>query len=176
MHTRVPLATLNVVGGLAILASYAVAFQHPPGVRDALWGGVPDALRPLYTASMLAAALGYFPMTQLFVFGEPASPGAASPRHQRLVLLAYAALLVPSAMWLPMTVELILAPSAWLWWSVRVVLLTVAAGTIALWLFALRHARASTDWHRWLPLAGASFLAMQTVVLDAIVWPAFYPR
>lgn len=175
MRVRLPLAALNVVGGIAVLASYALAFQHPPNVRDALWGGVPDALRPIYTGSMLAAAVGYFPMTHLFVFGAPAYPGAESPRHDRGLLLAYGALLVPSAMWLPLTVEMILAPTAWLWILVRVVLFAVAAGTITLLVFTLRHARASSAWHRWLPCAGASALVLQTAVLDAIVWPAFYP-
>jgi hypothetical protein len=175
MSLRVALAILNVVGGVGVLVSYTLAFQHPPEVRDALWGGVPAAIQPVYTASMLAAALGYFPMTHLFVLGTPAYEGASTQAHARALFLAYAALLVPSAMWLPMTIELILAPSLGLWWLVRLVLFAVAAGTLTLLLFTWRHARASKAWHRWLPVAGAAALALQTVVLDALVWPAFYP-
>jgi hypothetical protein len=173
MKRRLPLALLNVVGGVAVLASYALAFGHPPAVRDALWGGVPLALQPVYTASMLAAALGYFPMTWLFVAGEPAYAAARAPHHDRSMLAAYAMILIPSALWLPLTIELILAPSAWLYAIVRLVLFAVALGAIAVLVRTAQHARASQSRLRALPLVGACAFALQTVVLDALVWPAF---
>ena len=40
--------TLIVVGGIAVLGSY-VWGVGAPGVGAALWGGVPESLRPLYT-------------------------------------------------------------------------------------------------------------------------------
>jgi uncharacterized membrane protein YGL010W len=166
---------LNVVGGTAVLASYASAFRHPPEVRDALWGGVPTALQPVYTASMLAAALGYFSMTWLFVFGKPAYPDARRPHHDRAMLAAYGLILGPSARWLPLTVELILAPNALLYWLVRLVLFGVAAGALIVLVRTAQHARAGKGALRWLPLAGALAFCLQTVVLDALVWPAFYP-
>lgn len=174
MKPRAPLALLNVVGGIAVLASYALAFRHPPEVRDALWGGVPATLQPLYTASMLAAALGYFPMTWLFVAGAPAYPAARTPCHDRTVLLAYAAILVCSALWLPLTVELILAPSLLLYWVVRLVLFGVAGGALFVLARTAQHARDGQGSARWLPVVGALAFCLQTVVLDALVWPAFY--
>ena len=42
------LAILNLLGGLAVLSSYALLFSYPPAVRSGLWGGVPEGLRPLY--------------------------------------------------------------------------------------------------------------------------------
>ena len=175
MKLRLPLALLNVVGGAAVLASYALAFRHPPAVRDALGRAVPPSLQPLYTASMLAAALGYFPMTWLFVFGEPAYDAARAPSHERSMLAAYAMILVPSALWLPLTIELILAPSAWLYVIVRLVLFAVALGAIGVLVRTAQHTRAAEGAARWLPLAGALAFCLQTVVLDALVWPAFYP-
>lgn len=172
---RAPLAALNVVGGLAVLASYALAFRQPPEVRDALWGGVPTALQPVYTASMLTAALGYFPMTWLFVFGQPAYADARRPHHDRAMLAAYGLILGPSALWLPMTVELILAPNVLLYWLVRAILFGVAIGSSIVLVRTAQHARAAEGAARWLPLVGAAAFCLQTVVLDALVWPAFYP-
>jgi hypothetical protein len=58
---RRSLLALNVIGGTAVLASYVVGLGAVPG--DALWGGVPESLRPLYTVNMFLAAAGYFLFT-----------------------------------------------------------------------------------------------------------------
>lgn len=170
-----PLAILNVVGGLAVLGSYVLAFACSPAVRDGLWGGVPEALRPLYTVSMLLAAAGYFPFTWLFVFGTPAYAAAAEPDHDRAMLAIYALVLVPSALWLPMTAWLIEAPSTLLFWAVRLVLFSVAAGALAIAVRAAQHGWSRRTLASWLPFAGAVPFFFQTAVLDAVVWPLFYP-
>ncbi|MGH7893708.1 MAG: hypothetical protein ACREQL_03520, partial [Candidatus Binatia bacterium] len=57
-HKR-SLLWLNAVGGIAVLGSYWYGFAtaRDPG---ALWGGVPEWMKPAYTVSMLTAAVGYF--------------------------------------------------------------------------------------------------------------------
>ena len=47
---------INVVGGIAVLGSYVHGIVTNPLTRGEVWGGVPEALQPLYTASMLSAA------------------------------------------------------------------------------------------------------------------------
>jgi hypothetical protein len=170
-----PLAVLNVVGGLAVLGSYVLAFAYSAAVREGLWGGVPDALRPLYTVSMLLAAVGYFPFTWLFVFGRPAYEAAKAPGHDRTMLGIYALVLVPSSLWLPMTAWLIEAPSALLFWAVRLVLFLVAAGALAIVVRTAQHGWRRGTLAGWLPFAGAVPFFFQTGVLDALVWPYFYP-
>ena len=34
--------------------------RYSPAIRVGLWGGVPEALQPLYTITMLRAAAGHF--------------------------------------------------------------------------------------------------------------------
>jgi hypothetical protein len=74
-----------------------------------------------------------------------------------------------------MTVELILAPNVLLYWLVRAILFGVAIGSSIVLARTAQHARAAAGATRWLPLAGALAFCLQTVVLDALVWPAFYP-
>ena len=55
--------SINVVGGVAVLGSYADGLLSHPGDGAALWGGAPQEVRSLYAAGMLLAALGYFAFT-----------------------------------------------------------------------------------------------------------------
>ena len=58
---------INVLGGSAVLASYAYGLASNPLTRGDVWGGVPETLRPFYTVTMLLAAAGYFAFSY-FVF------------------------------------------------------------------------------------------------------------
>ena len=64
---------INLLGGAAVLGSYAHGLATHPEGGEALWGGVLPQLRPLYTAGMLLAALGYLAFTYfLLVHLDPA--------------------------------------------------------------------------------------------------------
>ena len=160
---------LNVVGGSAVLASYVWGVTAP-GVGAALWGGVPEALRPLYTVNMFAAATGYFFFTAVVLrrLVRDDDPRFAARMHR-----CYAAVLIASALWVPLTAVMLQAPSALVWALVRLDLFVVAAGTLGLFELVLRRGAASAR-ERWLALLGLLPFALQTVVLDALVWPAFF--
>jgi hypothetical protein len=167
---------LNVLGGIAVLGSYAHGFvAHAANVGE-VWGGVPDALRPLYTVSMFAAAAGYFAFTFFILF-------RLDPRETRIservgyagFVWLYALILLPSALWMPLTFAMLEAPDAWLWAAIRLVLAAVGVGSLGL-VLAIRSARpAHAGAARGLALAGALAFTFQTAVLDALVWPAFFP-
>jgi hypothetical protein len=174
---RARFALLNLAGGSAVLASYAYGFATHPAARGDLWGGVPEGLRPLYTLSMLLAAAGYFPFTGYLLFGF-------RPERQRVAGRAgwdpfpwlYAAVLFPSALWLPLTFRMLEAPGDLLWWGIRLVLALVAAGSLGV-LFALLSLRPREPrgaW--WLAVLGCAAFCFQTALLDALVWPHFFPR
>jgi hypothetical protein len=173
---RNALIVLNLVGGIAVLGSYAWGIGGHPESRDALWGGVPDSLRPFYTVSMFSAALGYLLFSTFIVFGRPggASVDGAAGGAARLPLL-YGMVLIPSALWLPLTFEMVAAPSALLWWSIRAVLFSVGFGSLGLLLWLVRSARAHPSALAWAAVAGGVAFCIQTALLDALVWPAFFP-
>lgn len=167
---------LNVLGGMAVLGSYAHGFltNESPG---RVWGGVPEALRPVYTVNMFAAAAGYFPMfLYLFFKVDPDRVRVAGRYGFRFFDIAFALVLVPSALWMPLTFRMLEAPSAALWWLIRIDLLAVGVGALAIvvGLLTLRPRESTPFWA--LAVAGASALALQTAVLDALVWPAYFPR
>ena len=167
------LILLNVVGGVAVLASYAHGFSQPN--VEAFWGGVPDALRPVYTFSMFGAAFGYFPLTSYILLRLDPERVRIGRFGYRLFLLLYALVLIPSALWMPLTFVMIGDPSVALWAVIRLVLALVGLGSLGLLaaLFVLEPRDRGPFWA--LAVAGALLFCNQTALLDAVVWPAYYP-
>jgi hypothetical protein len=167
---------LQTFGGLAVLGSYAHGLATHPTLRGAVWGGVPDELRPFYTFSMLAAAAGWFAFT--FYVGLRVDPDRARIAGRfgyATFVWLYALILVPSALWMPLTFEMLVAPSAALWWAIRAVLATVGSASFALVLaIATVQPRGGTAARR-VALVGALAFTFQTAVLDALAWPAWFP-
>jgi hypothetical protein len=163
------LAILNVVGGAAVLASYAWGLSYLGDDAAKAWGGVPESLRPLYQISMVLAAVGYFPMT-LFVLGSRRGDRPAALTAAPL----YAAVLACSAFWLPLTCVMLERPSSALWWIIRIDLAIVGVGSLALLGLIARNRPAPSTLLWKLALAGAVAFSLQTAVLDAIVWPAYF--
>lgn len=167
------LVVLNVVGGLAVLSSYAWGLANPAGD---IWGGVPQGLRPLYTVSMLLAAAGYFPFTWLVVFRWSPDRGSLAGRSGVDPFpLLYALILFPSAAWLPLTNWMFVEPSAGLWLGIRLVLALVGLGSLGVLAALLAMRPREPAWLWGLAVAGCVAFCFQTAVLDAIVWPAFFP-
>jgi hypothetical protein len=177
MNAKVGLAALNVVGGLAVLGSYAWGLARPE-VAAGLWGGVPASLRGLYTVNMLLAAAGYFPFTSLLLFGT--TPARFEEEtgfsYGPATLGAYALVLGPSALWLPLTAAMIEAPSALLWLAIRLDLALVGLGALTLLFLVARIARARGGAWAWAAVIGCAPFVLQTALLDAVLWPYFWPR
>jgi len=170
------LGILNLAGGIAVLASYAWSFTYSSELRAGLWGGIPEAIRPIYTANMLLAAAGYFPFTWLYLFRTtPGELESATGVRYSLLFLLYALVLIPSALWLPMTARMLLDPGLLLWWSIRCVLALVGIGALGLLWLSIRHAQTRPGAASWAAAAGAIPFFTQTAILDALIWPALYP-
>lgn len=172
---RTALVLLNGVGGLLVLGSYASAFGESEAVRAALWGGVPTSWQPLYTVNMLLAAVGYLAFTWFLVVSLDRRQFEAGARAPYGVLhAAYLLVLIPSALWLPLTVRMIESPDPLLWAVIRVVLLAIGAGALCLLWLSIRLARNQPGAASFVAVAGAAPLVLQTVVLDALIWPAYF--
>lgn len=165
---------INVLGGTAVLASYVWGLAQPE-VAAGLWGGVPEALRPVYTINMFLAAAGYFLFSQYVLLRlEPDRTLIAGRFGYGGFLALYALVLFPSALWLPLTAWLLAAPSVPLWWLVRFDLALVGLGSLGL-VVALLSLGPQRPSGRGLALLGLLPFVLQTAVLDAVVWPAFFP-
>jgi hypothetical protein len=170
------LLALNVVGGVAVLGSYYAGFATHPESADALWGGVPEGLKSFYTVSMLLAAAGYFPFTAFLLFCVDADRARILGRFGFAWFnLLYALILIPSALWMPLTFSLIDTWSPGLWVAIRVVLALVGIGSLGLLAALITLTPARPRALRLLAIAGAVAFCVQTALLDATVWPAYFP-
>jgi hypothetical protein len=170
------LVGIVLLGGVAVLASYAHSLGLDPVTQAALWGGVPPAFLPAYVISMALATLGYFAFTFFLLFrADPGRVRIAQRFGYGLFSWLYMMILAPSALWLPLTSAMVQQPDGFLWLAVRLVLLMVGFGSVAL-LLALLSLRPRTPVRAyWLAVAGGVAFCLQTAVLDLFVWTAFFP-
>jgi hypothetical protein len=179
MHSQqIVLAAINVVGGIAVLGSYAYGIWANPAHRGDLWGGVPEGLKPLYVVSMLLAALGYFAVTYYILFRLEPDQVRIADRFGFVVFpILYAIILAFSALWLPLTFAMLGQPSTGLWVAIRLTLAAVGLASLALLvaLLALNRGVLEPEGpYYWLAVAGSAAFCLQTSVLDMLVWPAYF--
>jgi hypothetical protein len=166
---------INVVGGIAVLGSYAHGIATHPETRGDLWGGLPAALQPLYSLNMCLAAAGYFLFTSFVLFRLDAERVRVFGYGYGVFPLLYGAILVASALWLPLTFEMLAGPSPALWLAIRLDLAITGLASLALLAAIARVRPHEAPGARRLALVGAAFFCLQTALLDALVWPAWFP-
>ena len=71
--------------------------------------------------------------------------------------------------------EMLEAPGAALWWSIRIVLTLVGVGSVGLLALLWRQRPPSVEPGHALAVAGCLAFCFQTAVLDAVVWPFYFP-
>ncbi len=166
---------INLIGGSAVLGSYAIGLTTHPGASQALWGGVPASLRPLYTASMFLAASGYFAFTYFILFRlNPAATQVAGRFGYGVFNALYAAILLPSALWMPLTFWAIRQPDPISVWSVRATLAVVGLASLSLSAALMKVSPREPAWAHKLALIGCAAFCLQTVLLDAVLWSAYF--
>ncbi len=177
MHPRLrSLLWLNVAGGVAVLGSYVHGIASNPQTRALVWGGVPEELKPLYTINMFLAAAGYFAFSFTVFFRlDPDRTRVAGRYGFGCFPILYGLILFPSALWMPLTFQMLAAPSPLLWAAIRVVLALVGIGSLGLLAAIATAEPRESPGARRVALAGAAFFSLQTAVLDALVWPAYFP-
>lgn len=169
------LLAINLLGGAAVLGSYAYGMRTHPNATNVLWGGVPASIRPFYTASMFLAAAGYFAFIYFILFRL--DPDKTRIWHRSgfgAFNILFAAILIPSALWMPLTFAAAEATSVVLLWVVRLVLAVVGLASLSLLVALLNVEPRHPPWAYWLAVLGCVAFCLQTAVLDMIVWSAYF--
>lgn len=172
---QIVLLIINIIGGAAVIGSYMIGLNAQTGGANALWGGVPNNIRPVYGVSMILAALGYFAFIYFVLFRlVPAEVSIAGIFGFSLFYAIFLFILIPSAFWMPLTNAYIGNPSTALWVGIRTVLVLVGLASIALvWALLNLHTKVPGIAH-WLAVAGSAYFAFHTAILDALLWPALF--
>jgi len=166
---------INIVGGLAVILSYVLSILANQGNSEALWGGISGGSRSFYFVSMLLAALSYFAFTYFILFRlNPETVQVFQVMKFVVFPVIYCLILIPSALWMPLSYAMIGQPQIGVWIGIRAVLLIVglAALCLVIALLALSPRPGGTTY--WLAVAGSIVFCAHTLILDGMLWPAFF--
>jgi hypothetical protein len=165
---------INFLGGIAVLGSYAWGLVTHPGNGNSLWGGMPQWLRTISTVNMVPAALGYLTLTAFLLSLNPETAQVKIQTGFKAFNVLYAAILIPSALWMPLTFAFLANPSSLLWLAVRIVLFIVGLAALGMLSALMNIQPRRPAWFFWLAYAGSLFLVLQTALLDALIWTAYF--
>ncbi len=176
MHAKKRLLLIiNLLGGAAVLGSYAYGLRTHSNATDIVWGGVPASIRPYYTAGMFLATAGYFAFMYFILFRLNPTATRLGDRFGFGTFNAlFAAILIPSALWMPLTFEAVEISSVALLWVVRLVLVTVGLASLSLLVALINVEPRQPPWAYRLAVLGCVAFCLQTAVLDMIVWSAYF--
>ncbi len=172
---RRAMARINLLGGLAVLGSYAYCLTAYSAQVGDFWGGVPDGLRSVYTINMVFAAAGYLTFTYFLMYRFKSTTGSVRRFGFGTLNVLYLLILIPSALWMPLTFAMLESPSEGLWWIIRLTLFAVGIGSLGLLAILVMVRPRSPSLAHSLAVAGSLAFCLQTAVLDALVWPAYFP-
>jgi len=174
--SKTALVLLNVVGGVAVLGSYVHGLLSNPLTRGDVWGGIPEPLKLVYTVSMLCAAAGYFPFTYYILVRIDAARVRIAERFgYGLFHVLYAFVLFFSALWMPLTFAMLESPSLPLWYAIRFTLAIVGLASLGILAALLMHRPRESGIVHQAAVIGCVAFCVQTALLDALIWPAFFP-
>ena len=170
------LAVVILVGGTLVLTSYLHGIVTHPDSRGDVWGGVPESIQPLYTVSMILAATGFFFFTGFIFFCVKPQDARIAGRYEfGIFTWIYLLILIPSALWMPLTFAMLEAPAPALWLAIRADLFLVGIAALSLFPSLLTLRPVKRGWPFALAILGLTCFCLQTAVLDAIIWPAYFP-
>ena len=177
MHSdQIALGIINIIGGILVIGSYVRGIQTHPESRGQAWGGIPHRLKPMYTACMPLAAAGYFAFSYFILFRlDPGEVRIADTLGFGFFYAVYVLILLPSAMWMPLTFAMLDRPSRTRWWAIRSTLTIVGLASLALLAGLVLLNTETSGYAYWLAVAGAALFSVQTAMLDAVVWPRYFP-
>ena len=124
---------------------------------------------------MLLATVGYFVFTsyvlkKMFIFKS----NEFNKIHFSIINILYAGIIIPSALWMPMTFRVLTHSSDFLWVSIRIIILVVGLSSSGIMLFFFFSRIRTNNWHYFVGMLGLISFWIQTMILDALVWPNFF--
>jgi hypothetical protein len=124
---------------------------------------------------MFLAALGYFAFTTFLIFVLDLETAQIKIQAGfKAFNVLYAAILIPSALWMPLTFAYLAHPGNLLWLADRLVLSIVGLAALGMLSALLNIQPRKPAWFFWLAFTGSAFLTIQTALLDALIWTNYF--
>ena len=179
--TRQLVLIFTFVFGPLVLASYVYGISHADKPQD-LWGGIPLSWQTYIVPFMFIAVAGFliywwivFFQFDQDTFSSLHWPWGYSDGNGAIrLLLAYALVLIPSALWLESTLFHLSNNYSWTPVLVIGILMMVAIGNIMLGLLAYGAYQDGVNGSG-LMMIGAVMLGIQCIVNDCIIWSLKFP-
>jgi len=179
--TRQLVLIFTFVFGPLVLASYVYGISHADKPQD-LWGGIPLSWQTYIVPFMFIAAAGFliywwivFFQFDQDTFSSLHWPWGYSDGNGAIrLLLAYALVLIPSALWLESTLFHLSNNYSWTPVLVIGILMMAAIGNIMLGLLAYGAYQDGVNGSG-LMMIGAVMLGIQCIVNDCIIWSLKFP-
>ena len=178
MSTRTLFALVNILGGMAVLGSYAWCLVTYPEHRNALWGGVHGTLRSIFTLSMLLAAGGYITFCYVIIFQVGERTFGKNPvLGTNAIIILTTVFLASAAMWMPSLIAFYRSGEGH-WWVVCTLSLWVTAISLILMtgVTAISHVDGISKASINASVAGLAYTTFHCLFLDAVVWVALYNK
>lgn len=165
------LLVINLIGGVSVVSSYLVTILTYPGSLMDFWGRIPDSLIRLYSILIILSAVSYILFTAYILSINAPKPQLIWKRFgYRGFHLSYLLILIPSALWMPLTRFYLDSPSMRRWSLVEMDLRLVAVGsTLLLIQFAgIRPVKRRLFYA--LSLVALLVFFIQTSIIDPFFW------
>ena len=164
---------VNIIGGILVLGSYLICFIQFPEERTKLWGEVPKKTQQRIVPFMLLAAAGYLITSWWFwQVIEPNSLNLPGGFTYVGIIAFFALLLALSTAWMPVSVLAIKKRSN-LWKNITICILlgvSIASCFILFLVCTATVEKNDISLGQVLAIIGWSFLCIQTVFWDGILW------
>ena len=167
--------------GTMVLVSYGYGVSHASDTA-ALWGGIAWSQAKFIVPFMFLAAFGFLMYWWIILYQNEASvladlrwPWGESNGHGGgRLLLAFALLVIPSALWLEATIYHIDHEYSWTPFLVIGILLLACVGNILMGLLAYSAYKDGVQGGGAM-LIGAILLGIQCILFDGIYWNLKFP-
>ena len=167
--------------GTLVLVSYVYGLSHASD-KDALWGGIPWSQAQFIVPFMFLAAFGFLMYWWIILYQNDESAmeslrwpwGESDGGGGARLLLAFALLVIPSALWLEATIFHIENEYSWTPFLVIGVLLLACVGNVLMGLLAYSAYVDEMPGGRKM-LIGSILLGIQCILFDGIYWNLKFP-
>lgn len=170
-----------LIFGTLVLVSYVYGLSHASD-KDALWGGIPWSQAQFIVPFMFLAAFGFLMYWWIILYQNDESAleslrwpwGESDGGGGARLLLAFALLVIPSALWLEATIFHIENEYSWTPFLVIGVLILACVGNIMMGLLAYSAYVDEMPGGRKM-LIGSILLGIQCIIFDGIYWNLKFP-